>query len=126
MSPKGARQWLLDVAAREDLVSHLVIRKENELVGYCYAMPNDINKDIMATYYIEATTEDYLKQLLAQTISDGIDRRHDYFLIDLLKEVLRYEKTVLSLGFRNTATFGVCSKTLDSETDMINSSPGLG
>ncbi|MHA2204012.1 MAG: hypothetical protein ACW991_10025, partial [Candidatus Hodarchaeales archaeon] len=107
MPIKSAKKWILEVDGREDLVSHLVIRDNDGLAGYCFAFPNPLNQEVVATYYIEASTEEYLKQLLVQTIENCIAKKYRFFLIDLLKDLLRYENTVIALGLKEAAVFGI-------------------
>jgi hypothetical protein len=109
--PKSmAKDWILKVNSQEDLISHLIIRNDNKIAGYCYAYPNEYNKDIAATSYINAINEDYVKQLIAKTIHNCIQMKHKFFLIDLLNDLLGYEDAVKSLGFKLAATFGIYEK----------------
>ncbi len=112
VSRKQAEKYILDISSREDLVSHLVIREDDKLVGYCYAAPNSINDKIIASFYIDAINDDYFDQLILQTINASIERNADFFLIDLVYGVLKYEDTVKSLGLTKVATWGVFEKSL--------------
>ncbi|MFX0061690.1 MAG: hypothetical protein ACFFC7_05835 [Candidatus Hermodarchaeota archaeon] len=107
MSKERAKKWILEVDSRGDLVSHLVIRENEKLAAYCFAYPHPDRNDIVATYYIAATKEDYLKQLLVQTINNCIAKNHKYFLVDVMRDLLRYQSVVISLGFENVATWGI-------------------
>lgn len=112
VSREQAEKYILDINSREDLVSHLVIREEGKLAGYCYACPNSINEKIIASFYIEAINDNYFDQLILQTINASIERYADFFLIDLVYGVLKYEETVKSLGLTKVATWGVFEKSL--------------
>ena len=90
-----------------------MIREKNELVGYCNAYPNPHDKDIIATYYIEAKNEHYMKQLIVQTINNCIDKNHRIFLIDLIGYLLPFKNLVESLGFENTCTWEIYEKFID-------------
>jgi len=109
---EDAKSYILQTNSREDLTSHLVIRNNNELVGYCFASPNGNNKKIHANFYIEAKTDDYFKQLLAKSVNNGIDANSDTFIVDLIDSILIYEKSVKSLGFEKVATWCVFEKRL--------------
>jgi hypothetical protein len=113
MSQERARKWILEVDARDDLVSHLVIRKEDRLEGYCFAIPHGDCSDIIATYYIAATNDDYFTQLIAQTVTNAIKKNHQYFLVDLMHTLLVFEPVVISLGFEDVATWGIYELRLD-------------
>ncbi|MCK5047578.1 MAG: hypothetical protein KAS22_13415, partial [Candidatus Heimdallarchaeota archaeon] len=112
ISEEQAQKYILDFCSREDLVSHLVIRENDKLAGYCYAGSNSINDKIKASFYIDAINEDYFNQLIIQTINASIERKADFFLIDLVYGVLKYEDTVKSLGLTKVATWGVFEKSL--------------
>ncbi|GAH01038.1 unnamed protein product, partial [marine sediment metagenome] len=112
VSKEQAQKYILDFYSREDIVSHLVIRENDKLAGYCYAGSNSINDKIKASFYIDAINEDYFDQLIIQTINASIERKADYFLIDLVYGVLKYEDTVKSLGLSKVATWGVFEKSL--------------
>ena len=110
MPEKKARNWIMEVDSHDDLVSHLVIREDERVAGYCFTLPNTLNRDVTATFYIEATKEDFFKQLIVQTMHDCKMKMHKYFLVDLLKDLLRYEDAVVSLGLKNASTFGIYEK----------------
>ncbi|MHA1587002.1 MAG: GNAT family N-acetyltransferase [Candidatus Heimdallarchaeota archaeon] len=112
VSKEQAEKYILDISSREDLVSHLVIREDDKLAGYCYACPNSVNAKIIASFYIDAINEDYFDQLIIQTINASIERNANYFLIDLVYGVLKYEDTVKSLGLSKVTTWGVFEKSL--------------
>ncbi len=112
VSKEQAQKYILNFCSREDIVSHLVIRENDKLAGYCYAGPNSISEKIIATFYIDAINEDYFDQLIIQTMNASIERSADFFLIDLVYGVLKYEETVKSLGLSKVATWGVFEKTL--------------
>lgn len=101
------KEWILEVDSREDLISHIVIRKKGRLEAYCFALPHHFNPNIMATIYMDASNEHFLKQLVARTITDGIKRKHHLFLVDIIGHLLKYKETVSSLGFENVATWGI-------------------
>ncbi|NHJ26323.1 MAG: hypothetical protein EAX89_17220 [Candidatus Lokiarchaeota archaeon] len=109
---KNVKKWITETNARMDLVSHYVIRKNNELVGYCNAYPNPLVKDIVATYYIEAKNNHYMKQLIVKTINDCIDKKYRLFLIDLIGYLLPFKKLVESLNFENACTWEILEKKL--------------
>jgi len=112
VSKEQAEKYILDISSREDLVCHLVIHENDKLAGYCYAAPNSINEKIIASFYIDAINDDYFDQLVIQTIIASIERNADFFLIDLVYGVLKYEDTVKSLGLTKVATWGVFEKSL--------------
>jgi len=112
VSEEQAEKYILTISSREDLVSHLVIREDDKLAGYCYACPNSINEKIIASFYIDAINNDCFDQLIIQTINASIERNADFFLIDLVYGVLKYEDTVKSLGLTKVATWGVFEKSL--------------
>lgn len=107
MPKERVKKWILQVDSREDLVSHIVIRKKGRLEAYCFAHPHHFNPKIMATIYLDASNEHYLKQLIARTTADGIEKKHDLFLVDIIGHLLRYKETVASLGFENAAAWGI-------------------
>jgi len=107
---KNTMKWITETDMRDDLVSHYVIREKNELVGYCNALPNPHDKDIIATYYIEAKNEHYMKQLIVQTVNNCIDKNHRIFLIDLIGYLLPYKELVESLNFENTCSWVIYEK----------------
>ncbi len=117
MPKNRVKEWLLEVDSREDLVSHIVIRKNGKLEGYCFALPHHFNRDIMATIYMDASNESYLTQLIAQTIADGIKKGHKLFLVDIIGHLLKYKETVASCGFENAATWGVYELKLNSSSE---------
>ncbi|MHA1126920.1 MAG: hypothetical protein ACTSSB_15000 [Candidatus Heimdallarchaeota archaeon] len=107
MPEENAKSHILRTNSRDDLVSHLVVRVNDELVGYCFAHPNGHVKKIHATFYIEATNEDYFTQLLVKSVNNSIDAKGDTFIVDLIESVHKYEKAVISLGFEKVATWCV-------------------
>jgi len=109
---KNAKKWIAETYARDDLVSHYVIRKNNELVGYCNAYPNPHDKDIIATYYIEAKNDHYMKQLIVKTINDCIDKKHRLLLIDFIGYLLPFKELVESMDFDNACTWEIFEKKL--------------
>ena len=112
VSKEQAEKYILDINSKENLVSHLVIREDDKLAGYCYAAPNSINEKIIASFYIDAINEDYFNQLIIKIIDASIERNADFFLIDLVYGVLKYEDTVKTLGLSKVATWGVFEKSL--------------
>ncbi len=112
VSKEQAEKYILEICSKEDLVNHLVIREDNKLAGYSYAGPNSIDEKIIATFYIDAVNDNYFDQLILQTINASIERNADFFLIDLVYGVLKYEETVKSLGLTKVATWGVFEKSL--------------
>jgi hypothetical protein len=113
MSRKSANNWIVGLETHEDLISHLIMRKEGKLAGYCYTLLNSFDPTIAATYYIDAINEDYFKQLIVKTIDDCIQKQCKFFLIDLLKNLLLYEDAVKSLGLTLAAQFGIYEKTMN-------------
>ena len=107
MSKDRVKKWILEVDSREDLISHIVIRKNGQLEAYGFTLPHHFNPKIMATIYMDASNDHYLKQLIARTIGDGIEKKHDIFLVDIIGHLLRFKETVVSLGFENAATWGI-------------------
>jgi hypothetical protein len=114
MPKDRVKRWLLEVDSREDLISHLVIRKNARMEAYCFALPHHFNPNIMATIYMDASNEHYLKQLIARTIAAGIEKKHDLFLVDIIGHLLKYKETVASCGFENVATWGIYELKLNS------------
>jgi len=112
VSEEQAEKYILDISSREDLVSHLVIREDDKLAGYCYACPNSLNDKIIASFYIDAINDNYFNQLIIQTMNASIERNADFFLIDLVYGVLKYEDAVKSLGLTKVATWGIFEKSL--------------
>ncbi|MFX0065649.1 MAG: hypothetical protein ACFFC7_26040 [Candidatus Hermodarchaeota archaeon] len=110
MTKEATKEYILEVDSREDLVSHLVIRKSDQLVAYCYAFPNSLKKNIIATFHIEASKEEYLKQLLVKTTNNCIMKDGKYFLVDVIADLLKYESVFISLGFEKVATWGIYEK----------------
>jgi len=112
-SEEQAKTNILEIDSSEDLVSHLVIRKEGKLQGYCYALPSSLNKDIIAAFHIEASNEKYLKQLLVQVIADCVKRDGKYFLVDVIGELLKFKKVFVELGFDKVASWGIFERNLE-------------
>ncbi|MFX1252155.1 MAG: hypothetical protein ACFFCZ_11165, partial [Promethearchaeota archaeon] len=110
MTKEAAKEYILEVDRQEDLISHLVIRKNDQLVAYCYAFPNSLKKTIIATFHIEAANEKYLKQLLVKTANNCIMKGGKYFLVDVIADLLKYENIFISLGFEKVATWGIYEK----------------
>lgn len=102
-----AREDILDIDSSDDLVSHLVIRKNDKLEGYCYALPNSLNKGIIATFHLEASNEKYLKLLLIRVIDDCLEKGGKYFLVDVIGHLLQFENVFVELGFDKVATWGI-------------------
>ncbi len=113
ISNEQAEKYILDISSREDLVSHLVIRENDELTGYSYACPNNINEKIIASFYIEAKNDENFKELIIETINRSIEKNGEYFLVDVVYSVLRFEEAVKSLGLSKVATWGIYEKKLD-------------
>lgn len=112
MPLERAKKWILEIDSQKDLVSHYVIREENELVGYCLPCVNSLNNGIIASCYLEASKEEYFKQLVIQTINDSFDKKYETYLIDLIGKLLDYRKVAESLGFINVAEWGIYEKKL--------------
>lgn len=112
ISKDQTKKYILDINSREDLVSHIVIRENNKLAGYCYACPNNLDEKIIASFYIDAINNDYFNQLVVHTINASIKKNAEFFLIDLVYGVLKYEEAVKSLGLTKVATWGVFEKSL--------------
>ncbi|MCG3256809.1 MAG: hypothetical protein KAU62_12010 [Candidatus Heimdallarchaeota archaeon] len=111
-SKEKARNDIINIDSSDDLVSHLVIRKDGDLEGYCYALPNSLNKDIIATFHLEASNEEYLKQLLVQVIDECLEKGGEYFLVDVIGELLKFKNVFTNLGFDKVATWGIFEKVL--------------
>ncbi len=111
-SKEDARKDILRIDSSDDLVSHLVIRKDGKLEGYCYALPNSLNKEIIATFHLEASNEEYLRQLLVHVIDDCLEKGEKYFLVDVIGELLKFENVFTNLGFDKVATWGIFEKVL--------------
>ncbi|MCG3215543.1 MAG: hypothetical protein KAS63_02420 [Candidatus Heimdallarchaeota archaeon] len=111
-SEEQAKRIILDIDSSDDLVSHLVIRKDGNLEGYCYALPSSLNKDIVATFHLEASNEENLKQLLIQVIDDCLKKGGKYFLVDVIGELLKFRDVFELLGFDKVATWGIYEKSL--------------
>ncbi|MCG3219965.1 MAG: hypothetical protein H7641_01165 [Candidatus Heimdallarchaeota archaeon] len=111
-SEEQARKNILEIDSSDDLISHLVIRKSGKLEGYGYALPSSLNKDIIATFHLEASNEYYLKQLLIQVIDDCLEKSGKYFLVDVIGELLKFEDVFIDLGFDKVATWGIFEKIL--------------
>lgn len=109
---EDAKAHILRIASRDDVTSHLVIRDNNKLAGYCFAAPNSNVKKIHATFYIEAINEDYFKQLLTKSVNNSLAAEAETFIVDLITSVLKYEEPVKSLGFEKIATWCVFEKQL--------------
>lgn len=107
MPQERAKEWVLEAETREDIASHYVVREDNKLAGYCMALSNPNDKDIVATYYIEAANEDYMRQLIVRTVTNCVDRGHRLYLIDIIGYLKKYEDLVISLGFDNAATWAI-------------------
>ena len=112
MPKENAKQHIQNVSTRDDLVSHLVIYDKDKLSGYCFAYPNRINKKALATYYIEATNDHYFEQLVRETIKSSLKTHADYFIIDLISSVLKFEELVKSLGFEKVVSWKIYEKKL--------------
>lgn len=112
LSKEEAKEWILEVDSREDMVSHLVIREDNKLVAYCFSYHNFLKKDIIATYHVETKSDDFLKQLLIKTIDNAIAKKAKFFLVDVIADLLNYEKAFQSLGFDKVAIWGIYEKLL--------------
>ena len=111
-SKEKARDDILRIDSSDDLVSHLVIRKDGKLEGYCYALPNSLNKDIIATFHLEASNEGYLRQLLVQVINDCLEKGGKYFLVDVIGDLLKFKDVFPNLGFDKVATWGIYERFL--------------
>ncbi len=111
-SDDEAKKDILEIDNSADLVSHLVIREGGKLEGYCYALPNSLNKDIVATFHLEASSENYLRQLLVQVINDCLEKGGKYLLIDVIGKLLEFENVLEELGFDKVATWGIYEKEL--------------
>jgi len=112
VSKEKARKDILEIDSSDDLVSHLVIRKDGKLEGYCYALPNSLNKDIIASFHLEASNGEYLRQLLVHVIDDCLEKGGKYFLVDVIGELLKFKNVFTNLGFDKVATWGIFEKVL--------------
>jgi len=112
-SEEQAKNNILEINSSDDLISHLVIRKDGKLEGYCYVLPSSLNKDIIATFHLEASNEEYLKQLLVQVIADCIKKEGKYFLVDVIGDLLKYKEVFAKLGFDEVATWGIFERSLE-------------
>ena len=112
LSKEKAKEYILETDKSDLLVSHLVIRKDDKLEAYCYALPNELNKDIIATFHLEASNEEYLEQLLVQVIDDCLEKEGQYFLVDVIGKLRKFEKVFIDLGFDKVAIWGIYQKDL--------------
>ncbi|MHA1356458.1 MAG: hypothetical protein ACTSR1_14950, partial [Candidatus Heimdallarchaeota archaeon] len=80
----NAKILIQEIDTNEELISHLVIRNNGDMFGYSYTLPNDVRKDVAALYYIEATTEDYLRELIVQSVNRAIMKDGKTFIIDVV------------------------------------------
>jgi len=113
MLPSEAEKFVLEMEKNIDLVSHLVISKEDTIEAYCYALPNYLKEEMIATFYIDATSEEYLTELLVKTIERSIEKKGKKLLIDVIGVLLKYEETFVKLGFTKEATWGIYTKRLE-------------
>ena len=110
ISQDNAKTLIQEIDTNEELISHLVIRDNGKMYGYSMTLPNDIVKDIVAIYYIEATTEDYLRELIVQSVNRAILKDGKTFIIDVVNELLLYEFLFTELGFTKVAKWGIFEK----------------
>ncbi len=113
ISKEEAKREINQFDNRSDLVSHLVIRDESNIKAYCYALPNNVKKEVIATFYLDASNENYLKQLLGKTIENSIDKGAEYFLVDVIGDLLQYKSVFEELKFDKAAIWGIYEKRLD-------------
>ncbi|MHA1441883.1 MAG: hypothetical protein ACTSPK_08490 [Candidatus Heimdallarchaeota archaeon] len=106
----NAKILIKEIDTNEELISHLVIRNNGDMFGYSYTLPNDVRKDVVALYYIEATTEDYLRELIVQSVNRAIMKDGKTFIIDVVNELLLYEFLYKELGFTKVAKWGIFEK----------------
>ena len=112
LTKEQAREYILEINSSDSLISHLVIRKADILEAYCYALPNELNRDIIAIFHLEASNEEYLKQLLVQVVDDCIKKEGSFFLVDVIGKLRKFEKLFINLGFDKVATWGIYQKEL--------------
>lgn len=112
MPLKRAKNWILEIDSQKEFVSHYVIRSQSKLEGYSIPCENSINKKIIASCFINASSEEYFKQLLVQNINDAVAKKYKTYLVDLIGDILVYEEVVKLLGFENAAIWGIYEKKL--------------
>ena len=111
MTQEETKDYIRELHQDPALINHLVIRENSKLVGHSYALPNYLKPWIIATFYLAASTKDYLTQLLAKTISDCIERANcKYLLIDVIGDLHKFHPLYTKLGFENMASWAISAK----------------
>lgn len=108
-----AKEFVTELDSNENLISHLVISKEDSIMAYCYVLPNDLKEKTFATFYLDATNEEFLTELLVKTIEKSLEKKGKYLLIDVIGDLLKFEITFENLGFTKEATWGIYTKRLE-------------
>lgn len=113
MPLEEAKSFIIEINSEQELVNHLVIKKNSKIEGYSYALPNHLKRETIATYYLEASKDDFLKQLLERTINDCIIKKAKCFLVDVIGDLQEYLEIFEKLKFKKEATWGIYVKRLD-------------
>ncbi|MBN1329922.1 MAG: hypothetical protein JXA54_10650 [Candidatus Heimdallarchaeota archaeon] len=113
MSLEEAKNFLSEINDEQELINHLIIKRNSKIEGYSYALPNSLKRETIATYYLEASNDEYLKQLLVRTIEDCITKKAKYFLVDVIGDLQEYLGAFEKLNFKKEATWGIYVKRLD-------------
>jgi hypothetical protein len=95
------------------VITHLGLRAQGRLVAACLTAPNNVRPSTAANYYIYTPDECSLKSLLATAVSKCIDFGTKNVIADLINEHRQYEPVYQGLGFKKTAEWARCEKSLN-------------
>ena len=113
MTKEGAKDYIQQLQNDPGFVNHIIIRKESKIEAYSYALANYAKDEVIATFYLDASNEEFLKQQLTKTIENSIEKGGKYFLVDVIGDLLQYEEIFVEFGFDKAATWGIYEKRLD-------------
>jgi hypothetical protein len=95
------------------VITHLGLRSQGRLVAACLAAPNNVRPSTAANYYIYTPDESSLKPILAKVVSKCIGFGTYNVIADLINEHRQYEPVYQELGFKKTAEWARCEKSLN-------------
>ena len=103
-SPGAARRQLEAIAADENTVAQLVVRRRGEIVAACAVAANYLQREsLAAVFHIYARDAQALRVLMSSAVDRCIQAGFETLLVDLIYEHRHLEPTYLDLGFRQAA-----------------------
>ena len=109
-SPRRAKEIYAQWREELEIVGHLVVRKDEEVVASALISRNFLYPSIAAFVYVYATDPDALRQLVSGAIEACIEADAESLLVDLVGAHRHFEPTYMDMGFHLADVHGWYTK----------------